>query len=56
MQKVDLRAVLEARRMQENPEIGEFRVQAALEQAGIRLIRRTVGRILSSPPTARPRA
>jgi transposase len=48
VQKVDLRAVLEARRMQENPELGEFRVQAALEQAGIRLIRRTVGRILAA--------
>ena len=30
--KVNLRAMVEARRMQENPELGEFRAQAALEQ------------------------
>jgi hypothetical protein len=29
--KVDLRAMVEGRRMQENPELGEFRLQAALE-------------------------
>lgn len=46
--KVDLRAMVEARRMQENPELGEFRVQAALEQLGIHLGRRTVGRILAA--------
>jgi putative transposase len=46
--KVDLRAMVEARRMQENPELGEYRVQAALEQMGIRLSRRTVGRILAA--------
>src|SRR5215204_4401348 len=46
--KVDLRAMVEARRMQENPELGEFRVQAALEQMGIHLSRRTVGRILAA--------
>ncbi len=32
VQKVDLRAMVEVLRMQENPELGEFRVQAALEQ------------------------
>ncbi len=46
--KVDLRAMVEARRMQENPELGEYRVQAALEQMGIHLSRRTVGRILAA--------
>ena len=46
--KVDLRAMVEARRMQENPDLGEYRVQAALEQMGIRLSRRTVGRILAA--------
>ncbi len=46
--KVDLRAMVEARRMQENPELGEFRVQAALERMGIHLSRRTVGRILAA--------
>ncbi len=46
--KVDLRAMAEARRMQENPDLGEFRVQAALEQIGIHLSRRTVGRILAA--------
>ena len=44
--KVDLRTMNEVRRMQENPELGEFGVHAALEQMGIRLSRRTVGRIL----------
>ena len=46
VQKVDLRAMNEVRKMQENPELGEYRVQAALEQIGVRLSRRTVGRIL----------
>ena len=48
VQKVDLRAMLEVCRMQENPELGEFRVQAALERAGIHLSRRTEGRILAA--------
>jgi putative transposase len=48
VQKVDLRTMVEARKMQENPELGEFRVQAALERMGIRLSRRTVGRILAA--------
>jgi putative transposase len=46
--KVNLRAMVEARRMQENPELGEFRVRAALERMGIHLSRRTVGRILAA--------
>lgn len=48
VQKVDLKAMNEVRKMQENPELGEFRVQAALEQMGIHLSRRTVGRILAA--------
>lgn len=48
VQKVDLRAMVEVRRMQENPELGAFRVWAALEQAGIHLSTRTVGRILAA--------
>jgi len=46
--KVDLRAMNEVRKMQENPELGEFRVHAALERMGIRLSPRTVGRILKA--------
>lgn len=45
--KVDLRAINEVRRLQENPELGEFRVHAALLQLGIKLSPRTCGRILS---------
>lgn len=48
VQKVDLRAMVEVRRIQENPELGEFRVQATLEQMGIHLSSRTVGRILAA--------
>jgi transposase InsO family protein len=46
--KVDLRAMNEVRKMQENPELGAFRVHAALELMGIRLSPRTVGRILAA--------
>src|SRR5215216_5992071 len=48
VRKVDLRAMNEVRKLQENPELGEFRVQAALEQLGIHLSRRTVGSILAA--------
>lgn len=37
----------EVRKMQENPELGEFRVSAALAQLGIYLSPRTCGRILA---------
>ena len=47
-QKVDLRAMNEVRKMQENPELGAFRVHAALELMGIYLSPRTVGRILAA--------
>ena len=46
-QKVDLRTVNEVRKLQENPELGEFRVHAALLQLGIKLSPRTCGRILA---------
>src|SRR5215204_4965504 len=45
--KVDLRAMNEVRKLQENPELGEFRVSAALARIGIHLSPRTCGRILA---------
>ena len=42
--KADLRAMNEVRKLQENPELGEFRVSAALERLGIFLSPRTCGR------------
>ena len=45
--KVDLRAMNEVRKLQENPEIGEFRVSAALARMGIHLSPRACGRILA---------
>jgi len=48
VQKVDLRAMVEVRRMQENPELGAYRMRAALQQVGIHLSTRTVGRILAA--------
>jgi hypothetical protein len=44
--KVDLKAIDAVRRLQQNPNLGEFRVHAALAQMGIHLSRRTCGRIL----------
>ena len=45
--KVDLRAMNEVRKLQENPELGEFRISAAMAQLGIHLSPRTCGRILA---------
>jgi hypothetical protein len=45
--KVDLRAMAAIRRLQANPELGEFRIHAALAQLGIDLSPRTCGRILA---------
>jgi putative transposase len=45
--KVDLRAMAAIRRLQANPELGEFRIHAALLQQGMRLSPRTCGRILA---------
>jgi putative transposase len=45
--KVDLKAIDAIRRLQKNPNLGEFRVHAALRQVGIHLSPRTCGRILA---------
>jgi transposase len=45
--KVDLKAMATVRRLQANPELGEFRIHAALAQLGIDLSPRTCGRILA---------
>ena len=45
--KTTLRAMQEVKRLQINPELGEYRVSAALEQMGIKLSPRTCGRILA---------
>ncbi len=47
VRKVDLRAIAEIRKLQENPEIGAFRVHAALKRMGIVLGPRTCVRILA---------
>lgn len=47
IRKVDLRTMLLVRDLQENPELGEFRIHAALKQVGIELSPRTCGRILT---------
>ncbi len=43
----DLRAMATIRTLQENPELGEFRIHAALKQMGIQVSPRTCGRILA---------
>jgi putative transposase len=45
--KVTLQAMQEVKRLQINPEIGEYCISAALEQLGIKLSARTCGRILA---------
>jgi putative transposase len=45
--KVDLKAMDAVRRLQKNPDLGEFRIHAALAQLGIHLSPRTCGRILA---------
>lgn len=47
VRKVDLSAIDAVRRLQENPNLGAFRVHAALKQVGIHLSRATCGRILA---------
>lgn len=47
VRKVDLKAMVAIRRLKANPELGEFRIHAALEQLGISLSPRTCGRILA---------
>lgn len=46
-QKTTLRAVQEVKKLAENPELGAYRVSAALEQLGIKLSRATCGRLLA---------
>jgi transposase InsO family protein len=45
--KVDLHVINEVRKLQKNPELGEFRIHATLLQIGIKLSPRTCGRILA---------
>jgi len=45
--KFDLKTMALIRRRQANPELGEFRIRAALEQLGIYLPALTCGRILA---------
>jgi putative transposase len=45
--KVDLKAIDAVRRLQKNPNLGDFRIHAALAQIGIHLSPRTYGRILT---------
>jgi transposase len=47
VRKVDLQAMALVRELQENPELGAFRIHAALKQVGIELSPRTCGRILA---------
>jgi putative transposase len=47
VRKVTLKAMEVIRRFQQNPDLGEFRVHAALAQVGIHLSPRTCGRILA---------
>ena len=44
---MDLKAIYAVRRLQKNPNLGEFRMHAALAQIGIHLSPRTCGRILA---------
>jgi transposase len=47
VRKVTLKAMEAIRRLQQNPNLGEFRVHAALAQIGIYLSPRTCGRVLA---------
>lgn len=47
VRKVNIATRLEIRKIQENPEIGAFRIRAKLKQMGITLSRATVGRIMA---------
>lgn len=48
VRKVTLKAMEAIRRFQENPNLGEYRIHAALAQIGIHLSPRTCGRILDT--------
>lgn len=45
--KMTLDSMNEIRKLQENPELGEWRIHAALKDLGIKLSPRTCGRILA---------
>jgi len=47
VRKVDLKTIEAVRRLQENPNLGAFRVHAALAQMGVHLSPATAGRILA---------
>lgn len=47
VRKVDLQAMNEVKKLQENPELGAYRIHTALLQLGINLSPRTCGRILA---------
>jgi transposase len=47
LRKADLQAINAVRKLQVNPELGEFRIHAALLQLGIQLSPRTCGRLLA---------
>ena len=48
VRKVDLETIEAVRKLQQNPELGAFRVHAALKQMGIELSRATCGRIMAT--------
>jgi transposase len=48
VRKVTLKAMEAIRRLQQNPNLGEYRIHAALAQIGIHLSPRTCGRILAT--------
>jgi transposase len=48
LRKTDLHAMLTVKQLQENPELGAFRIHAKLRQLGIFLSPRTCGRILAA--------
>src|SRR5947209_10545414 len=65
LRKVDISTIQEIKKLSENPDIGAYRVSAALEQMGIKLSRATCGRYLAInrklyhlqvPRTPRPKA
>jgi putative transposase len=47
VRKADLRAMNEVKKLQENPELGAYRIHTALLRLGIKLSPRTCGRILA---------
>ncbi len=47
LRKVDISTIQEIKKLSDNPDIGAYRVSAALEQMGIKISRATCGRYLS---------